>query len=91
MKSTPNLRCMQRRCCVCEIRSYRSPLIHPPLTNAAARRYDLFPITVEIKERRRSVGHFLTRVCAVVGGVFAVSGMLDRGVHALLTRLHPKR
>jgi len=53
--------------------------------------YDLFPITVEIKERRRSVGHFLTRVCAVVGGVFAVSGMLDRGVHALVTRLHPKR
>ena len=54
-------------------------------------RYDLFPITVEIKERRRSVGHFLTRVCAVVGGVFAVSGMLDRGVHAAITFLCPKR
>lgn len=53
--------------------------------------YDLFPITVEIKERRRSVGHFLTRVCAVVGGVFAVSGMLDRGVHAAITFLCPKR
>ena len=31
--------------------------------------YDLSPITVEISDAPGSLGHFLTRVCAVVGGV----------------------
>jgi len=43
--------------------------------------YDLSPITVEISDAPKSLGHFLTRVCAVVGGVFAVTGMLDRWIH----------
>mmetsp|Transcript_42676 Transcript_42676/g.51817 ORF Transcript_42676/g.51817 Transcript_42676/m.51817 type:complete len:356 (-) Transcript_42676:115-1182(-) len=47
--------------------------------------YDLSAITVQITEKQRSLGHFLTRVCAVVGGVFAVTGMLDRFVHRILT------
>eukprot|EP00959_Pyramimonas_sp_CCMP1952_P376452 7885186-Pyramimonas_sp.AAC.2 len=52
--------------------------------------YDMFPITVSIKEGSRSMGHFLTRVCAVVGGVFAVSGMLDRLVYRVMKQLEPK-
>lgn len=35
--------------------------------------YDLSPITVTVTDQRRSVFHFLVRICAVVGGVFAVS------------------
>jgi hypothetical protein len=38
--------------------------------------YDLSPITVTIKEHRRNFGHFLTRLCAVLGGTFAVTGIL---------------
>jgi len=49
--------------------------------------YDLSAITVNIAERRRSVGHFLTRVCAVVGGTFAVTGMLDRWIHRLFVSM----
>jgi endoplasmic reticulum-Golgi intermediate compartment protein 3 len=37
--------------------------------------YDLSPITVTIKEERRSFLHFLTRLCAVLGGTFAMTGM----------------
>ena len=43
--------------------------------------YDLSPITMEISDAPGSLGHFLTRVCAVVGGVFAVTGMTDRWIH----------
>lgn len=40
--------------------------------------YDLSPITVTIREERHSFLHFITRLCAVLGGTFAVTGMLDR-------------
>lgn len=40
--------------------------------------YDLSPIRVRIEERRRSFLHFLTRVCAIVGGIFTVMGVVDR-------------
>lgn len=38
--------------------------------------YDLSPITVTIKEERRSFLHFITRLCAVLGGTFAVTGFV---------------
>ncbi|CAI0406743.1 unnamed protein product [Linum tenue] len=37
--------------------------------------YDLSPITVTIKEEKRSFLHFITRLCAVLGGTFAVTGL----------------
>ncbi|KAL1197535.1 Protein disulfide-isomerase 5-4 [Cardamine amara subsp. amara] len=40
--------------------------------------YDLSPITVTIKEEKRSFLHLITRLCAVLGGTFALTGMLDR-------------
>ncbi|GAQ85978.1 hypothetical protein KFL_002630210 [Klebsormidium nitens] len=40
--------------------------------------YDLSPIAVKVTERRRNFGHFLTRICAVLGGTFAVTGMIDK-------------
>ncbi|XP_068654991.1 uncharacterized protein [Aristolochia californica] len=46
--------------------------------------YDLSPITVTIKEERRSFLHFITRLCAVLGGTFAVTGLLDRWMYRLL-------
>ncbi|XAR57671.1 hypothetical protein NMG60_11025913 [Bertholletia excelsa] len=46
--------------------------------------YDLSPITVTIREERRSFLHFITRLCAVLGGTFAVTGMLDRWMYRLL-------
>ncbi len=37
--------------------------------------YDLYPISIAISDSRRSIAHFLVRVCAVLGGVFAVTGV----------------
>ena len=36
--------------------------------------YDMSPLTVAVSQTRRSLLHLLTRFCAVVGGVFAVTG-----------------
>ncbi|KAK9834138.1 hypothetical protein WJX81_001409 [Elliptochloris bilobata] len=43
--------------------------------------YDLSPIKVRYIEERMSFLHFLTSVCAIVGGVFTVSGILDAFVY----------
>ncbi|XP_052772515.1 endoplasmic reticulum-Golgi intermediate compartment protein 1-like isoform X1 [Mya arenaria] len=40
-------------------------------------RYELSPITVQYTERRQPLYHFLTTVCAIVGGTFTVAGILD--------------
>jgi len=39
--------------------------------------YDLSPIKIQYTERQKSFGHFLTGVCAIVGGVFTVAGIID--------------
>ncbi|CAM6019437.1 unnamed protein product [Sphagnum balticum] len=43
--------------------------------------YDLSPIKVKFTERRTSFFHFLTNVCAIVGGVFTVAGIIDAFVY----------
>ena len=43
--------------------------------------YDLSPIKVTFTERHVSFLHFLTNVCAIVGGVFTVSGIIDSFVY----------
>ncbi|CAN6707887.1 unnamed protein product [Malus baccata var. baccata] len=52
--------------------------------------YDLSPITVTIKEERRSFLHFITRLCAVLGGTFALTGMLDRWMYRFVEALTAK-
>ncbi|XP_009787019.1 uncharacterized protein LOC107800400 [Nicotiana tabacum] len=52
--------------------------------------YDLSPITVTIREERRSFLHLITRLCAVLGGTFALTGMLDRWMYKLLEAVTEK-
>jgi hypothetical protein len=40
-------------------------------------RYDLNPITVRYHEDRPPLYHFLTTICAIVGGTFTVAGIID--------------
>eukprot|EP00039_Didymoeca_costata_P019597 m.338192 g.338192 ORF g.338192 m.338192 type:complete len:382 (+) comp18335_c0_seq1:145-1290(+) len=39
--------------------------------------FELSPIVVQLTETRRSLAHFLTSLCAIIGGVFTVAGMID--------------
>lgn len=43
--------------------------------------YDLSPIKVTVREERASFLHFLTNICAIIGGIFTVSGIIDSFVY----------
>ncbi|KAF8408768.1 hypothetical protein HHK36_004837 [Tetracentron sinense] len=45
--------------------------------------YDLSPITVTIREERRSFLHFITRLCAVLGGTFALTVSCNEWISGL--------
>jgi hypothetical protein len=52
--------------------------------------YDISPIMVQYQERRKSFTHFLTGVCAIVGGVFTVAGIVDSLIYHSLRSLQKK-
>jgi len=39
--------------------------------------YDISPMQVVVKEARTSFAEFLTQICAIIGGVFTVTGLID--------------
>ncbi|XP_038681806.1 endoplasmic reticulum-Golgi intermediate compartment protein 3-like [Tripterygium wilfordii] len=43
--------------------------------------YDLSPIKVTFKEEHTSFLHFLTHICAIIGGVFTIAGIIDSFVY----------
>ncbi|GAB1606338.1 Hypothetical predicted protein [Argonauta hians] len=43
--------------------------------------YELSPMMVSYTEKRRSFMHFLTGVCAIVGGIFTVAGLIDSMIY----------
>ncbi len=53
--------------------------------------YDLEPMAITITEVRKPLYRFLTSVCAIVGGVFTVVGLLDSLLHWLLHSIGFKR
>lgn len=50
--------------------------------------YDLSPITVTIKEETHSFLHFIARLCAVLGGTFALTGKFTKYVLQTAVFLH---
>jgi len=56
---------------------------------AAVFSYDVSPMQVMVQEERESFAAFLTQICAIIGGVFTVTGLLDGLVyhgHDLISR-----
>lgn len=39
--------------------------------------YEISPMLVVYTEYKKAFAHFLTDVCAIVGGIFTVAGMVD--------------
>ncbi|KAJ4726125.1 protein disulfide-isomerase 5-4-like [Melia azedarach] len=48
---------------------------------AAKFHFELSPMQVVITEEPKSFSHFITNVCAIIGGVFTVAGILDSILH----------
>ena len=40
--------------------------------------YELAPVMVKYTEKQKSFGHFATGLCAIIGGVFTVAGLIDK-------------
>merc|ERR1712032_1655916 len=49
--------------------------------------YEFNPFMVQKSERSVPLSHFLTSVCAIVGGVFTVAGMIDAILYRGMKRL----
>jgi hypothetical protein len=60
-----------------EYDSHAAPHVHPGLWL----RYDFSPTMVRRVETRPSFLQFVTSLCAILGGVFALSGLVDQLVH----------
>ncbi|CAH0557870.1 unnamed protein product [Brassicogethes aeneus] len=52
--------------------------------------YELSPLMVKYTERERSFGHFATNVCAIIGGVYTVAGLLDTIFYHFYKVIHGK-
>lgn len=52
--------------------------------------YELSPMMVKYTEKRRSFMHFLTGVCAIIGGVFTVAGLIDAMIYHSARALQKK-
>jgi hypothetical protein len=52
--------------------------------------YDLSPIVVTLNMRPPSFLHYLVRMAAVVGGVFAITRMVDRHVDWMVSKAAPR-
>ncbi|CAM9306176.1 unnamed protein product [Sphacelaria rigidula] len=50
--------------------------------------YDFTPVMVRFTETRKSALEFVTSVCAIVGGIYTVSGLVVRGVNDISRKKH---
>lgn len=39
--------------------------------------YELSPLMVKFTEKSNSLGHLATNICAIIGGIFTVAGLID--------------
>lgn len=43
--------------------------------------YEMSPVMVKYSRKEKSLGHFLSGLCAIIGGVFTVAGILDKLIY----------
>ncbi|CAA2934222.1 Protein disulfide-isomerase 5-3 [Olea europaea subsp. europaea] len=58
-----------------------SSLVHSPHVPVAKFHFELSPMQVLITENSKPFSHFITNVCAIIGGVFMVAGIIDSILH----------
>ena len=44
-------------------------------------RFDMSPVTVKYTQYKESMLHFIIQICAIIGGIFSVTGIIDALVH----------
>jgi len=54
-------------------------------------KYDLAPYRVTYREHRQLFSHFLTQLCAILGGLFGVAGMISSGIFGVSRAVKKRR
>ena len=44
-------------------------------------RFDLSPISVKYWQYKENIFHFIIQLCAIIGGIFSVTGIIDALIH----------
>lgn len=44
-------------------------------------RFDMSPVTVKYWQYKENLWHFLIQICAIIGGIFSVTGIIDALIH----------
>lgn len=52
--------------------------------------YELSPLMVKISEKSNSLGHFLTSICGIVGGIYVVASIIDSFLHSSIRVIRKK-
>ena len=52
--------------------------------------YDISPMIIEYVQYSRTLSSFLTQVCAIVGGIYTVAGILDSWIYNVEKRMAKK-
>ena len=60
-------------------------------TTAIYFRYELSPVTVRYTQTNQSAFTFIVQICAIIGGVFTVVGIIDSLLHASVKALFGKK
>jgi hypothetical protein len=60
---------------------FREPIGYPRPPPGVYFIYEFSPIKVDFTEENTSLLHFLTNICAIVGGIFTVAGIIDSFVY----------
>lgn len=50
-------------------------------------RFDMSPVTVRYWQYKQNIWHFLIQICAIVGGIFSVTGIIDALIHKSVAML----
>ena len=60
------------------------------MSNNIVFRYDLSPVTVKFSLKKESFFHFLVQICAIIGGIFTVAGIIDSLIHKSIIHILKK-
>jgi hypothetical protein len=61
--------------------SHSNQVPSPMSLPAAYFRFDMSPVTVKYWQYKDNTMHFLIQICAIIGGIFSVTGIIDAVLH----------
>ena len=53
--------------------------------------YELSPITVKYEQKSENFFDFILYICAIIGGVFTVAGIIDALIHRSVSAIFKQR